>query len=212
MAKQFDDAQAVEPLRRTHRLQRLASRIAGPNWAMLPHTAYFLDPLHSAGNAHTLSGIERLASILAESAEGADRIQRLADYERTMRREVALLDSLIHGCYAGFARFDLFAAFSMLYFTAATYSEHRRRAGGHRPDNAFLSADNAGFFGAVTKAYDGVRNLATEPAIPHEGAMRYQREVAHLIAPYNVAGLCDPAKRNLYPYLETGPVGQRTTA
>ncbi len=212
IARQFDDAQAVEPLRRTDRLQRLASRIAGPNWAMLPHTAYFLDPLHSAGNAHTLSGIERLTNILAESAEGADRARRLADYEQTMRREVALLDSLIHGCYAGFARFDLFTAFSMLYFTAATYSEHRRRTGGHSPGNAFLSADNPGFCEAVTNAYDGVRGLATEPTITHEDTRRYQREVARLIAPYNVAGLCDPTKRNMYPYLETGPVGQRTTA
>ena len=39
---------------------------------------------------------------------------------------------------------------------------------------------------------------------PREAA-DYLREVAGLIAPYNVAGLCDPAKRNMYPYVEALP-------
>lgn len=203
IARQFDGASLVEPLRRTGRLQRLASRIAGPNWAMLPHTAYFLDPLHSAGNAHTLSGIERLMGILAESWDSADRAQRLADYERTMRREVALLDSLIHGCYTGFARFELMTAFSMLYFTAATFSEHHRRWGGNGSDRAFLNADDHGFSETVTAAYATVRALADKTDLAPRDVSNYHREVAALIAAYNVAGLCDPARRNMYAYSET---------
>ncbi|MGH8596286.1 MAG: NAD(P)/FAD-dependent oxidoreductase, partial [Gammaproteobacteria bacterium] len=205
IARQFDGAQLVEPLRRTGPLQRLASRIAGPNWAMLPHTAYFLDPLHSAGNAHTLSGTERLMRILAESWDGADRAPRLAAYERTMRREVALLDSLIHGCYTGFARFELMAAFSMLYFAAATLGEHRRRTSGSGPEVAFLNSDNPGFTEAVTDAYTAIRALAGRPVLALREVSGYYCEVAGLIAPYNVAGLCDPARRNMYPYMEAEP-------
>jgi len=210
IAQQFDEARVVEPLRRTDRLQRIASRIAGPNWAMLPHTAYFLDPLHSAGNAHTLSGIERLTAILADSRDPVDRGRRLAEYEKTMRREVTLMDSLIHGCYTGFARFELMTSFSMLYFTAATFSEHRRRTGQHGPDNAFLNADNPGLSEAVATAYAAVQALAGRAELGPRAASDYHREVADLVAPYNIAGLCDPAKRNMYPYLEASPNCQQT--
>jgi hypothetical protein len=31
-------------------------------------------------------------------------------------------------------------------------------------------------------------------------AAEYEQQVMRDIAPYNTAGLCDPAKHNLYPY------------
>ena len=42
---QFATARAVRPFVRTGRLQRRARRAVGPGWALLPHAAYFLDPL-----------------------------------------------------------------------------------------------------------------------------------------------------------------------
>ena len=131
--------------------------------------------------------------------------QRLADYEQSMRREVALLDSLIHGCYTGFARFELMTAFSMLYFAAATFSEHRRRTGRNGSGHAFLNADNPGFTEAVTTAYATVQSLAGKAQLGPREASDYHRDVAGLIAQFNVAGLCDPARRNMYPYLEIPP-------
>jgi FADH2 O2-dependent halogenase len=191
-------------------LQRLASRIAGSNWAMLPHTAYFLDPLHSAGNAHTLWGIERLTAILGESRDPAGRAERLVKYEQSMRREVAMLDSLIHGCYRTFAQFELMTAFSMLYFAAATSTEHCRRTGQHGPDYGFLHANHPGFSSAVATAYGAVQELAKKTQLGTQEASDYHHQVASLVAPYNVAGLCDPAKQNMYPYLEASPPCQRT--
>lgn len=202
IARQFGCARLVQPLRRTGRLQRIASRIAGPNWAMLPHTAYFLDPLHSAGNAHTLSGIERLMNIFAECWVSPDRASRLAEYEQAIRREAVLLDSLIHGCYTGFARFELMTAFSMMYFAAATFSEHRLRRGRDGSDQAFLQADNPGFAEAVSTAHAAVRELAARPNLTAREVSGYHHKVAGLIAAYNVAGLCDPTRRNMYPHLE----------
>ncbi len=208
IARQFEGARLVEPLRRTNRLQRMASRIAGPNWAMLPHTAYFLDPLYSGGNAHTLSGIERLAAILGECRDG-ERGQRLADYEQAMRREVALLDSLIHGSYTGFARFELMTTFSMLYFAAATFSEQGRRAGSNR---GFLSADVSALTEAAATAYERVRTLAGSENLSPKDLSAYHREVARLIAPYNVAGLCDPGRQNMYPFIESAPIAELATS
>src|SRR5690606_24549842 len=67
LAEQFAEAQVVQPesgLRRTGRIQRWTRKSAGSDWVMLPHTAGFIDPLHSTGIAHTLSGIERIADTL----------------------------------------------------------------------------------------------------------------------------------------------------
>ncbi len=42
------------PLIRTERLQRQVATIAGDTWALLPHTAGFIDPFYSTGIAHSL--------------------------------------------------------------------------------------------------------------------------------------------------------------
>src|SRR5262249_45285200 len=63
--RQFAKAKPVQPWVRTERMQRKAQRVVGENWAMLAHAAYFLDPLFSSGNAHSLLTIERLTRILA---------------------------------------------------------------------------------------------------------------------------------------------------
>lgn len=64
IAAQFSAASAVQPFFFAPRLQRCWQQSAGSNWAMLPHAAYFLDPLYSAGIAHTLLGLRRLAAII----------------------------------------------------------------------------------------------------------------------------------------------------
>ncbi len=71
--------QAAPPYRLAHtrRLQRLNLDVSGPGWALLPHSAGFIDPLHSTGIAHSLSGVERLTRILTESDSVSDRDMRL---------------------------------------------------------------------------------------------------------------------------------------
>jgi FADH2 O2-dependent halogenase len=65
VGRQFAEARSVQPWVRTGRVQRKAQRLAGDDWAMLAHAGYFLDPLFSSGNAHSLLTIERLARIFA---------------------------------------------------------------------------------------------------------------------------------------------------
>ncbi len=190
IARQFEHASPVMPFHRTGRMQRRASCMAGENWAMLPYAAAFVDPLHSSGNAHTLAGIERLIPILA--ADQSVRAPMLAAYEETTLREVALLDQVIHGCYQGFDRFPLFAAFAMFYFAGADYSERRRRAGEHRVGDAFLNADDPAFCQAVSVAYE---ELLTNP-----GDDSFANFVASAIDPWNRVGLCESAKKNMYDY------------
>lgn len=200
IAAQFEQAAPIRPLVKTGRLQRLVSRLAGPNWVMLPYTAGFLDPLHSPGNAFTLLGIERLIRILSEAKNSVERGQRFAAYEKAIRRDVDVLDMIIHGCFLSFGRFELMTAFSMFYFAGAHMSEHRRRDGIAQPDEGFLMSHDPGFVEAVRQGYVRVGELARKPRVSTQETREFATEVGRLIAPNNLAGLCDPTKRNMYPF------------
>jgi tetracycline 7-halogenase / FADH2 O2-dependent halogenase len=191
VARQFVAARPVQSFVRTGRLQRRARCVSGDEWAMLAHAAYFLDPLFSGGNAHTLLTIERLGRILRDHWGQPSLRRELETYSRMLLREVNLLDRMIHGCYRCFGRFDLLAGYVMDYFAAAIHCEHRRRAGTVGPEQGFLFAENADFRAAVRRHYN-VLGIAS--------AEELQREVARDLAPINVTGLCDPGKLNMYPF------------
>ncbi len=191
VARQFAAARPVRPFVRTGRLQRRARRAAGDGWAMLAHAAYFLDPLFSGGNAHSLLTVERLGRLLRDHWGHPSLRRELDGYNRMLLREVNLLDRLIDGCYRCFGRFDLLGAFVMNYFAAAVHCEHRRRAGATGPEAGFLFAADAGFRNAVRRHHRLLGTASADELI---------RQVARDIATINVAGLCDPGKRNMYPF------------
>jgi FADH2 O2-dependent halogenase len=90
----------------------------------------------------------------------------------------------------------------MLYFVAAIYCEERERTGQAGSDDAFLLADHAEFRATADRVF---RRAASAPV---EDAERLANEVANRIAPYNLGGLCDPARYNMYPFISNpqGPV------
>jgi FADH2 O2-dependent halogenase len=159
---------------------------------MLAHAAYFLDPLFSGGNAHSLLTVERLGRILRDQWRRPGMPRALADYNRMLLREINLLDRLIHGCYRSFDRFDVFSTYVMDYFAAAIHCEKRRRAGAAGCDAGFLFAESAQFRAMMRRHHALLRDASVE---------ELQYLVARELAPINVAGLCDPAKRNMYPFV-----------
>jgi FADH2 O2-dependent halogenase len=167
---------------------------------MLAHAAYFLDALFSSGNAHSLLTIERLTRILAEHWGRPSLAAELALYEAALLREVEFLDRLVHGCYRAFRDFRLLEPFTMYYFAGAITSEERRRAGLAGARDEFLYSHEPAFRAAFFRGYDRLLELTAAGASPTAVA-EYQRQVARDIAPYNTAGLCDPAKKGMYPYL-----------
>jgi FADH2 O2-dependent halogenase len=197
LARQFAAAEPVRPWVRTGRLQRRLSRAAGPDWALLPHAAGFLDPWLSPGIAQTLYAVDRLGRILAEGGPGEARGRRLEAYGRSVLDELAWVDEITGTCFACFDyRFGVMATVSMLYFIAAIYCEDRERRGRAGPDAAFLLADDPTYreiAAAVCRA---------APTIPESRAHDFTAEVGRALAPYNLAGLCDPSRRNLYDYVE----------
>lgn len=201
MGRQFARARPVQPWVRTGRIQRRSRRAAGEDWAMLSHAAYFLDAFFSGGNPHSLLTIQRLARILGQHWGKSSLSGQLADYEARLLREADFLDRLIHGCYRSFGRFELFAPFVMYYFTAAMQSETRRRQGRVDPDEGFLFSHRQPFHAAVGRGYEELLQLESQQLVPWEAAVLFADQVARDIAPYNLAGFCDPANRNLYPFV-----------
>jgi FADH2 O2-dependent halogenase len=199
--RQFARARTVQPWVRTGRMQRRAARVAGDGWALLAHAAYFLDPLFSSGNAHTLLTIGRLGRALAEHWGRPTLPAQLARYEEALLREGAFVDRLVHGCYRSFRNFDLLAAFVMYYFAGAIQAETRRREGRAGADEEFLFSHYPPFRDAVFRAHEAVVAMTATRRLSAEDVATFARQVARDISAYNPAGLCDPAKNNMYPFV-----------
>jgi FADH2 O2-dependent halogenase len=175
-------------------------RMAGDDWVLLPHTAGFIDPLHSTGIAQTLCGIRRLAAILREHWQKPSLPAVLAQYAATVDRELTMIDKLVSACYLARRNFRLFTSCAMLYFAGAHTSEQRRLAGLVPPDAAFLLADDAVFRELVFTAWKHVRELTALPQPSDAAIGDFENFIARNLAPYNSCGLCDPAASNMYRY------------
>ena len=194
VATQFADASLVTPesgLVSTGRLQWGWKECAGEDWALLPHTAGFIDPLHSTGIAHTLCGIERLVSALEQFWEKDELTSAMADYSESLQAELSLIDSLVASCYRSLPDFELFMASTLFYFAAATSFERLRFHEGEKP--LFLCADAVEFRQVVREWIDLLEQEADE--IPQA----IQRAEL-LLKPWNRVGLFQPAIPNMYYY------------
>lgn len=202
---QLKEAQICGPgdqLVRGNRMQRWLTPTAGPNWALLPTAATFLDPLHSTGNAHTLSGIERLAEIFSQHPkrwEDRGFHQALNFYHETLQAETWLLDRIIHGCFLTLDDMDLFEATASFYFVAAIHAELRRRSGEWQSHEAFLGAHDPAWVRVVDQSYMELIELQKQ-GHSQDARRAFLGRVRERIGPYNHASLCDPARQRLYPY------------
>lgn len=186
--EQFADARAITPFTRTARIQRCTSQAAGRDWAMLPATAGFIDPFFSTGNAHTLIGVSRLIDIIAHDLPGKCRSRRLADYDRTIRSETQAIDRLVHACYNCFYHMSCLCPCAMLYFLAATVTEDRIRHGA--TDIDFLLAHDDAFQSIVREVQNRAHSRSPIPLA----------ELRDRTSDYNLAGLCDEERKNMYPF------------
>jgi len=177
------------------RLQRRIEHCFGPGWAVLPHTAGFIDPLFSSGIAHSLTGIQRLADILQQHwGQTRELHQALAQYEHGIFEELTFIDQLVAGCYDTMEHFELFNAWSMLYFAATIQYEQRKLK--QLPPGSFLGADDQEMRAMVDLSY---RELTTILEYPTETATsEFTARIRQRIAPVNIAGLLDPALKNMY--------------
>jgi tetracycline 7-halogenase / FADH2 O2-dependent halogenase len=186
-------------------IQHRLTRAAGERWALMPHAFAFVDPLFSTGIAWGLRAVERLA-LAFESAASSRRIPDpgvLTRYESALAAEGDQIDLVIAGAYEAMAHFDLFAAQAMLYFGTVSFAEVRQRL---VPEdtaawNGFLGVGDPVLESLPRESLQRLRRITRGQG--DAGGARERAEftawMESAIAPRNVVGLADPARRNLYP-------------
>lgn len=196
LERQFAKAEAVEGVHTVPRLQRRLSRVSGPGWALLPHTFCFESPMFSTGIAWSLLAAERLARLLASHPRPAQDEFGLQAYDSLLTAEADALRRLIRPAYRLRDDFEAFAAWTQLYFAAASYSEASQRLC-PAPPSAHWS--DIGFLGATDPILHAALESAREVLLGPGRTASAHEVVARLIAPRNVAGLCAPERQGSYP-------------
>jgi len=183
LRSQFERAIPCQPFRHMPIVSFRSRTIAGKRWAMLPSAAGFVDPLLSTGFTLTLQGIERLARILQEDLS----VQLLAHYAEQTESDLLAASRLIGALYATMNNFPAFAAVSLLYFAAVSFSEAAFRLG--KPELApGLLLPSAS---ALLERAHSLRDARETQA--------FTEDVLRVIEPFNLGRFGDPALHDQYP-------------
>lgn len=201
--KLFENAALAEPpgtLIHMPRLQRGAEQAAGDQWVALPHTAGFIDPLHSTGIAHSLSGVERILSAFTNYRHKPAAINKaLQRYGQSVIKELEFIDLLVDGCYRSMDHFELFHTYTMLYFTAAINYEQQRIKGNFKSEGKlFLSAGHERIRAISRRGYKKLRTLLRGNTVSQREITSFKEEVDKAIRPFNRAGLLNPEIAHMY--------------
>jgi FADH2 O2-dependent halogenase len=187
IGEHFEGSEAVRPFVSARRLPYRCATVAGEGFALLPSAAGFVDPFYSTGFPLTLLGIHRLGRLFREHGAWLPPAE-LEAYAALTRQELEDSTMLVEGSYELFPRFTDFAALSMIYFAAASYAEMARRLDRGYLANRFLLGNRDAFRSALHRHC----GAAIEGRPSAFDAIRTDLE------PFNIAGLCEPEKRNWY--------------
>ncbi|MHB8519367.1 MAG: NAD(P)/FAD-dependent oxidoreductase [Limisphaerales bacterium] len=196
---QFVEAREQFPFVHATRLPFCSATVAGAQWALLPSAAGFVDPLLSTGFPLTLLGVARLAAIIGQDW-GSERMgSRLTDYARQTRAELETTAQLIGALYASMKDFEIFAALSLLYFAAASFSETARRLG--RPELApgFLLCNQPDFAAAMRRCCGEAGRLLAGRNLDADARTGLLQAIRRTIEPFDLIGLSDASRRNWHP-------------
>ena len=193
IAAQFAAATATTPFFYAPQLSFRGGALVGENWALLPSSAAFVDPLLSTGFPLALLGIARLAEIFERDWQTPTMNESLRNYAARTERELAATELLIAALRANFGDFELFGALLMLYFAAASYAETVRRLGRAERVASFLLCDDARFGPAL-------RDCCARALKRPLGAAKAEvmAQIRRTVEPFDIAGW-NRDKANWYP-------------
>ena len=194
LKKQFANSQATRPFTYMPRVSFRSKAVAGKRWALLPSAAGFVDPLLSTGFPLTLLGVSRLAEIIERDWEKPEFAERLQSYASLTDNELVATGHLIAALYTTMHSFPAFAALSMLYFAAASFSESARRLGKAHLAPSFLLHDDPHFGPLMRRCCELAKNNSTQLEMDD-----LAHEISQAIEPVNIAGLANAHRRNWYP-------------
>lgn len=188
------DGQTQATLGFIPRISRLWDRGAGVRWLALPSTVGIIDPLHSTGIAHALSGVQRAAHILLHPDGSAAQTVLLGHYDRDVVDEVRWIDQLVSVCYAGLPHFELFSAACNFYFLGAIECERDLRST-RELKHGFLGARHREWRELVSETSERLKQCASSNSHQNTQLINWLRRQ---IEPWNQAGLLNPEQRNRY--------------
>ena len=188
----FHKAESLYPMRKIERLGYRMERMHGDRWIMLPSAAGFVDPLLSTGFPLTLQGIQRLgANLRPEILRGSGPIQAFPTIAEKSQLELSICDQLIGTLFATMDQFRHFAATTLLYFAAVSYTETAWRLGKKHMAPGFLFSENAEQLNTLITALKHIQAIQKENISNDDKWTSIQNIIATTIAPFNVIGL-DP--------------------
>jgi tetracycline 7-halogenase / FADH2 O2-dependent halogenase len=119
IAAQFAEAQTVRNWISTERTQFSSRQTVGDRWAMMSHAAGAIDALFSRGLANTTQIVNSLSAFLLKAFQDGDfSAQRFSYIEKMNQTLLDFNDELVHGSYVAFRDFDLWRAWSKVWFLA----------------------------------------------------------------------------------------------
>lgn len=195
------------------RMSRCRSHAFGPGWILMPVTYGFVDPLHSTGIAHALSGVCRIADALISPDVAID--QKLSKYSDDLRQEVAWFDTLVSGCYQGLPSFQRFIAFASFYFTASiSFEKQLANDPSHWPDG-FMNANDQNMRRVAEEIWSETLRHETTYSVPSDPTQRaagpmntsmqistekFVQSVQRAIEPWNSVGLLSDSSNNRFQH------------
>jgi FADH2 O2-dependent halogenase len=116
--KQFANAHPVRNWVSTGRIQYSSRQTVGDRWMLMSHAAGAVDALFSRGMANTFQVLNSAAAMLLDAFK--DRrdfsAERFNYIERMNQTALNFNDQLVHGAYVAFRDFDLWRAWSKVWF------------------------------------------------------------------------------------------------
>lgn len=192
LSELMQSATLLEPIKMgaIQRISRCRSNAFGPGWIALPVAYGFVDPLHSTGIAHALSGVCRLAELLQVNT--SDLYPKLKIYQADLESELNWLDTLVAGCYAAQPSFDNFYAFACFYFVAAIEFEKQLAKDPSHWPLGFLQASDNTLRDTAEAAYQSLLQNSNNQSTKTQ----FRENVRKSIARWNTVGLLDPTNLN----------------
>jgi FADH2 O2-dependent halogenase len=194
LREQFMGSKAESPFTYIPRVSFSSATVTGEHWAMLPSAAGFVDPMLSTGFPLALLGVGRMAEIFEKHWGQPSLNNALQGYAKHTQSDLEATSRLVSSLYAATHSFACFTALSLLYFTAASFTETARRLGKTRLASSFLLHEHPSFGPACRALYDRTCTVQSQ-----EDVAQFREAVLRTIEPFDVAGLADLERNYWYP-------------
>ena len=192
LANQFAGHRPLRDLASRSGIAFRRDRAVGPGWLLLPHSYAFADPMFSTGIAWSLLAVERIADLCRRGLPAPPEIQR---YGRLLAAEADHIDRLLVAAYRLMRDFEGFTAAAMAYFAAASFDELRQRLL-DPPEGGWCWL---GFLGADEEVRRRLFEELDGRSADARAAQKLKDWIGPAIASWNLIGLNDPRRRNVYP-------------